>query len=128
MVLGGSKMFPLCCQQLTGDESWVLVAIENIKQQCLVTVQFDITFWIPDTNNVPALPPVVNTICPNDCSGNGRCVQGECLSASMPACLSACAPICTPACLPVCLPIHISVCRHTCLGFSEHLCVCFPSN
>ena len=81
---------------MTGDQSWVLVAVENIKQQCLVTVEFDISYWIPDTDGLPNLPSVVNTICPNDCSGNGKCVKGEC------ACLCTCLFICLPIfpCLP----------------------------
>lgn len=63
--------------QMTGDDSWVLVAIENIKQMCLVTVEFDVTFWTEGTDGFPVLPPVVNLMCPNDCTGNGTCFKGK---------------------------------------------------
>ena len=64
---------------MTGDASWVEVAIENIKQQCLVILEYNIDFWIPDDTGVPYLPPVVNNICPNDCSGQGVCVETVCI-------------------------------------------------
>jgi hypothetical protein len=56
--------------------SWLEVAIENIKQQVIVLLEFNIQFWKLDDDFYPYLPPVANLICPNDCSDHGVCVQG----------------------------------------------------
>ncbi|XP_025096160.1 uncharacterized protein LOC112565098 isoform X1 [Pomacea canaliculata] len=63
---------------MTGDKTWISVAEENIKQLCLVTVEYNISYWTVGTDGFPRLPPAVNLICPNDCSGNGLCIKGKC--------------------------------------------------
>ena len=57
-------------------------AIEKMKHYCEEKTLKDISRWQKDpTKNNTLEPPEVidNIICPNQCSGNGRCVNATCI-------------------------------------------------
>ena len=60
------------CFQLTGDETWAKVTVEAVNHQCKTQLKNDVTLF------VGGKPPedVLGAICPNDCSGNGACLEG----------------------------------------------------
>ncbi|XP_035829885.1 uncharacterized protein LOC106014199 isoform X2 [Aplysia californica] len=64
---------------ITGDTSWSQVAVDSIRRQCQIVIEVDTDTWIETDDGVPKLPPVVDLLCPNDCSNNGNCTNGECL-------------------------------------------------
>ncbi|XP_029649426.2 uncharacterized protein LOC115223143 [Octopus sinensis] len=65
--------------KLTDDKSWASSALENLKEQCLTSIENNVDLWI--TVNGSRGPPIsiIESMCPNDCSQNGNCSKGKCL-------------------------------------------------
>jgi len=78
--------FAFCfCLQYTGDLSFAIGAVSMLMNECNDVIVENITVNSNDTSNVttPTIPPIVEEIaqllCPNDCTFNGKCVNGSCV-------------------------------------------------
>lgn len=68
----------------TGDTAWAESALEDIKSCCAKEIQQNISTWEVNESEtgeiVYVVPPEIEeSLCINDCSGNGECVEGECV-------------------------------------------------
>ena len=66
---------------MTGDLSWSSTAAFSFQQQCIVFLGRNISLWTPDPNTGDLIPPldIDGNICPNACSGKGKCDLGRSL-------------------------------------------------
>ena len=53
------------------------IAVDSMRRQCQIVVDVDVDNWLPGDNDVPQLPPVVDKLCPSDCSQQGNCSFGK---------------------------------------------------
>ena len=71
--------------QYTGDFSFAIGALSMLMNECHDVIIENITANTNETNNVgkptipPALEEVLELLCPNDCTFNGKCVNGSCV-------------------------------------------------
>ena len=71
--------------QYTGDFSFAIGAVSVLINECVDVIIENITVNTNKTNNVgkptipPALEEVLQLLCPNDCTFNGKCVNGSCV-------------------------------------------------
>ena len=64
--------------QLTGRLEWSAPTLESIQQTCGTEVDTDSNQWTTSTNGDQELPPtIVSTLCPNQCNGNGQCIDSK---------------------------------------------------
>ena len=74
--------FPL---QYTGDFSFAIGAVSVLMNECQDMIVENMTVNTNETSNVtkPTMPPVLEEVfqllCPNDCTFNGKCVNGSCV-------------------------------------------------
>ena len=71
--------------QISDNDTFVMSSIEKMKNYCEEQALKDMTLWKPNPNKNGTLEPpieVVNVLCPNECSGNGQCVNGTCQCSS----------------------------------------------
>ena len=63
-----------------GNEDWINDAVQTVKSSCENQVNTNFSLWeAPDNETVPYPPPAVaDNLCPDDCSGHGSCVKGNC--------------------------------------------------
>ena len=62
---------------MTDDLTWVAEGFDNLMEQCLILVEFDVELWVIGDDGEAGPPPgVTDLICDNDCSENGICVTG----------------------------------------------------
>ena len=82
------KILPLCkffLLQYTGDFSFAIGAVSVLMDECQDVIIESITVNTNETSNVrkptipPALEKVLQLLCPNDCTFNGKCVNGSCV-------------------------------------------------
>ena len=83
------KILPLCnfffLLQYTGDFSFAIGAVSVLMDECQDVIIENITVNTNETSNVtkppmpPALEEVFELLCPNDCTFNGKCVNGSCV-------------------------------------------------
>ena len=68
--------------QYTGDFSFAIGAVSLLLSECKDVIVENITINTNETTNV-TIPPIVEKIaellCPNDCTFNGKCVNGSCI-------------------------------------------------
>ena len=71
--------------QYTGDFSFAIGAVSVLMDECQDVIIENITVNTNETSNVtkppmpPALEEVFQLLCPNDCTFNGKCVNGSCV-------------------------------------------------
>ena len=84
------KILPLCLTfffllQYTGDFSFATGAVSVLMDECQDVIIENITVITSETSNVtktatpPALEKVLQLLCPNDCTINGKCINGSCV-------------------------------------------------
>ena len=63
-----------------GDKEFIERAIEDMENKCITEASRDMTTWEKDNDGNPVQPnlEIQTSLCPNQCSGNGRCVATEC--------------------------------------------------
>lgn len=65
----------------TDSYSWALSSIQSFQKTCLNRIAANSSNWMdsnPAVSGVPArLSPIINELCPNDCSRSGTCVAGN---------------------------------------------------
>uniref|UniRef100_A0A0L8G0B6 VWFD domain-containing protein n=1 Tax=Octopus bimaculoides TaxID=37653 RepID=A0A0L8G0B6_OCTBM len=61
--------------KITDDSSWALDALDNVIMQCTQYYLRNVTKWETVDGNITAKEL---TFCINECSGNGKCVDGIC--------------------------------------------------
>lgn len=65
--------------QATDNRDWVEAAIDSSKTDCEIFTTTDTTDWGSDDEGNPAPPKdTIEKLCPNQCSGNGECIDGSC--------------------------------------------------
>ena len=85
VVVDGSNVAFSFSLQYTGDLSFAIGAVSMLMNECNDVIIENITVNSNDTTNetTPTIPPMVETIaqllCPNDCTFNGKCVNGSCV-------------------------------------------------
>ncbi|XP_013401777.1 von Willebrand factor D and EGF domain-containing protein [Lingula anatina] len=65
---------------LTGSTEWAPAALQAIKSSCLGELEKNPSIWVinNETGKV-SLPKEMEAVqCPNECSGNGQCINGTC--------------------------------------------------
>ena len=83
--MDGSNVALSFSLQYTGDLSFAIGAVSMLMNECNDVIIENITVNSNDTTNetTPTIPPMVETIaqllCPNDCTFNGKCVNGSCV-------------------------------------------------
>ncbi|XP_041368567.1 uncharacterized protein LOC121382945 isoform X2 [Gigantopelta aegis] len=65
--------------KITDDTQWTMAALDSFTVQCLSEISRRVDLWVTVGGETTPPAAVVNVICSNDCSGNGRCSQGECI-------------------------------------------------
>ncbi|XP_074620014.1 uncharacterized protein LOC141878864 isoform X2 [Acropora palmata] len=71
--------------EYTGDFSFAIGAVSMLMNECEDVVIENVTINSNETNNVTkptiplALEKVLQLLCPNDCTFNGKCVNGSCV-------------------------------------------------
>ena len=71
--------------QYTGDFSFAIGAVSMLMNECQDVIIENITVNTNETKNVgkptipPALEEVLQLLCPNDCTFNGKCVNSSCV-------------------------------------------------
>ena len=72
--------------QYTGDFSFVIGAVSVLINECQDVIIENMTIKTNETGDVmkpaampPALEEVFQLLCPNDCTFNGKCVNGSCV-------------------------------------------------
>ena len=71
--------------QYTGDVSFAIGAVSVLINECQDVINENMTVNTNETSNVtkptmpPALEEVFQLLCPNDCTFNGKCVNGSCV-------------------------------------------------
>ena len=71
--------------QYTGDFSFAIGAVSVLINECQDVIIENMTVNTNETSNVtkppmpPALEEVLQLLCPNDCTFNGKCVNGSCV-------------------------------------------------
>jgi len=71
--------------QYTGDLSFAIGAVSILMNECQDVIIENMTVNTNQPNNVtkptmpPALEEVFQLLCPNDCTFNGKCVNGSCV-------------------------------------------------
>lgn len=65
---------------MTDSYLWAASYIQSVQQSCWNKIGSNSSNWNdtnPSNSSVPAsLDPIVNQLCPNDCSSKGTCNQG----------------------------------------------------
>ena len=62
----------LCiCIQITADINWGKAAVENVRMQCQIHLNRNLTLWVKDTgDSFPGLPDAItNSLCVAECAG-----------------------------------------------------------
>ncbi|XP_068711982.1 von Willebrand factor D and EGF domain-containing protein-like [Montipora foliosa] len=71
--------------EYTGDHSFAIGAVAMLINECNDVIIENITVNTNETSNVtkPTMPPIMEEVaqllCPNDCTFNGKCVNGSCV-------------------------------------------------
>ncbi|XP_015751386.1 PREDICTED: von Willebrand factor D and EGF domain-containing protein-like isoform X2 [Acropora digitifera] len=71
--------------EYTGDFSFAIGAVSVLMDECQDVIIENITVITSETSNVtktatpPALEKVLQLLCPNDCTINGKCINGSCV-------------------------------------------------
>lgn len=63
-----------------GDKEFIERAIEDMENMCITEASRDMTTWEKDNQGNPVQPnlEIQTSLCPNQCSGNGKCVATAC--------------------------------------------------
>jgi len=56
-----------------------LTAIQSMTAQCKITIANDEDSTNSTEENSSSTSYLVQSLCPNDCNGNGKCIQAECV-------------------------------------------------
>eukprot|EP00794_Sanderia_malayensis_P012371 gene12371-13641_t len=66
--------------QITDDKTLAMSAVDSLQSYCEEKSLKDITLWKKDSENGTLQPPdeIANILCPNQCSGNGKCINATC--------------------------------------------------
>lgn len=63
--------------QITDGTEFAIAALENVKMQCIIEIQFNVSYWIVDQDGDTKLPDnLFDSICPQECNNKGTCVKG----------------------------------------------------
>ena len=73
----GLKHHTLFPPQITGDIEWAQTAVQAIQMQCALILEVRVELWIIVNGNLQPNFGLIERLCPNDCSGNGACINGE---------------------------------------------------
>lgn len=67
-----------CIVQITKSLNWASAAAQSFQRQCAVFININISLWVPDINTGELIPPpdIDGSLCPNACSGQGKCALG----------------------------------------------------
>ena len=80
-----NSVYTLCFRlQYTGDFSFAIGAVSLLMNECEDAIVENITINTNGTSNVTSTIPsiveeIVKLLCPNDCTLNGKCVNGSCV-------------------------------------------------
>ena len=80
-----TPLYFLFCLQFTGDWSFAVGAVSMLMSECNDALIQNMTVNTNNTNSTneveipPFLEEVGQLLCPNDCTFNGRCVNGSCI-------------------------------------------------
>lgn len=65
-------------QKLTDSTDWAKESLANLLRECITIVETDTDQWSNETEEAGPPPGIINLICPNNCQGNGNCIEGLC--------------------------------------------------
>ena len=60
-----------------GNEEWLKTALESVKEQCAIELERNVTYLVKAAGEMKVNAAILGEICPNECSGNGDCKDGN---------------------------------------------------
>ena len=84
-MLKRNLLFHLFRCQLTGDYSYASGSVDTLMEQCGNLAARNLTMFANDSSEGNGSPgnllveEIAELLCPNDCSFNGKCVNGSCV-------------------------------------------------
>ena len=81
---GKQKLTKFFMFQLTGETGFAISAVNLLMDECGAIAGRNMSSYVNEsTNEKPKVPSylanVAESLCPNDCTFNGRCVNGSCI-------------------------------------------------
>ena len=65
--------------KISGGIDWRASAVNDVKVQCEIEVKKNTSLWTKDPDTGYLKPPrdILDNLCPENCSGQGICVNGK---------------------------------------------------